>query len=237
MNLALSMLALLLGPFIYAAGRRQPMVRQVLDGFVLVAVSGIVCVHIVPDAVAGGGRAVLVPLIVGLLFPIAIEKVFHHSLREAHVLIVLLAALALAVHAVIDGIALLTPGLAERAASGLGFGSGNELALGVILHRLPVGMAIWWSVRPSFGVVPALATYALIGIATSASYFLGGDAVAWAETREIALFQAFVAGSLVHVVAFGSSHDHDGDTTAGSSWGFRVGILLAMFIVFTVPRL
>jgi hypothetical protein len=54
------------------------------------------------------------------------------------------------------------------------------------------------------------------------------------------VFNAFVAGSLVHVVAFGVSHEHDGDHHAGAtggSWGYRVGILLAMFLVFTVPRL
>ena len=241
MSFLLSTLALLLGPFVYAAGRRQPVAREVLDGFVLITVAGIVCVYIVPEAILRGGTIAIVSLLLGLLFPVAIERAFRHSIREAHVLIVLLAALALVVHAVIDGIALLPADTAVAAAAGvLGFNGGNELALGVILHRLPVGMAIWWSVRPTFGSATALATFALIILATGASYFIGGDVVAWAETREAAVFQAFVAGSLVHVVAFGVSHEHDGDghsTTTGGSWGFRVGILLAMFLVFTLPRL
>ncbi len=239
MNLALSIAALLLGPFVYAAGRRRPSIRQLLDGFVLVAVSGIVCVYIVPEAIVGGGNYAVASLVLGLLFPVVIERVFHHSMHKAHVVIVLLAALALVAHAIIDGIALLPQREAGRAVSGiLGFEAGNELALGVILHRLPVGMAIWWSVRPTFGIAPALATFALIVIASSIAYLLGGDAVAWAETREIALFQAFVAGSLVHVVAFGVSHEHDGDhKSGGNAWAYRVGILLAMFILFTVPRL
>lgn len=241
MNFILSIAALLAGPFVYAAGRRQPVLRQLLDGFVLIAVSGIVCVYIIPDAILGGGLASVASLTLGLLFPVAIEIVFRRSLREAHVVIVVLAALALVVHALIDGIALLPPGEAGIAADDLlGPGTGNELALGVILHRLPIGMAIWWSVRPSFGTLAASATFALLVLATGAAYLFGGDVVALAETREVAIFQAFVAGSLVHVVAFGVSHEHHGEYAAhghGTSWGYRVGILLAMFLIFTIPRL
>ena len=241
MNLVLSILALMLGPFVYAAGRRRPVIRQLLDGFVLIAVAGIVCVYIVPEAILGGGIYATVSLVVGLLFPVAIEKIFHHSMHRAHAVVVLLAALALVLHAVIDGIALLPAGTTELAtADRFGLDSGNELALGVILHRLPVGMAIWWSVRPNFGVLPALGTFALVVTATGAAYLFGGNAVAWAETRELAVFQAFVAGSLVHVVAFGLSHEHDdpeSNSGAGSTWAYRVGILLAMFLLFTVPRL
>ena len=241
MSFLLSTVALLLGPFVYAAGRRQPVAREILDGFVLITVAGIVCVYIVPEAILRGGTIAIVTLVLGLLFPVAIERIFRKSVREAHFLIVLLAAVALIVHAIIDGIALLPVENAAMTVGGvLGFHDGDELALGVILHRLPVGMAIWWSVRPSFGTPVALATFGLIILATGASYFVGSDVVAWAETREAAVFQAFVAGSLVHVVAFGVSHEHDGDghsKVAGGSWGFRVGILLAMFLVFTVPRL
>lgn len=241
MNFLLSTLALFAGPFVYAAGRRQPIARDVLDGFVLITVAGIVCVYIVPDAILRGGAMASVSLAIGLLFPVVIERAFRRSMREAHVLIVMLAALALALHAVVDGIALLPASdPATAVASVLGIDAGNELALGVILHRLPVGMAIWWSVRPHFGVPAAAATFALVVVATGAAYFIGGDVVAWAETRELAVFQAFVAGSLVHVVAFGVSHEHDGDSHARGNqggWGYRVGILLAMFLIFTVPRL
>ena len=42
----------------------------------------------------------------------------------------------------------------------------NQLALGVILHRLPVGMAIWWSLRPQFGRNAAIVMFAVIIVAT-----------------------------------------------------------------------
>ena len=50
MNLILSITALLLGPIIYALGRRNHVARQILDGFIFITVAGIICVHIIPDA-------------------------------------------------------------------------------------------------------------------------------------------------------------------------------------------
>ena len=234
MTLALSTIALLLGPCIYALGRRQPTTRLVFDGFVFIAVAGIVCVDIIPAALLNGGALALVFLAFGLVFPTLAESAFSQAAHKAHVFVVLLAAIGLTIHAVIDGIALLPqPGSAPSTSGSL---FGNQLAIGVILHRLPVGMAIWWSVRPSFGTAWALATFALVIAATAAAYWFGAPIVEIAETRSLAYFQAFVAGSLVHVVAFGVSHDHNIEPMpAGKEWGYRVGILIGLFLIFAAP--
>jgi hypothetical protein len=241
MTLLFSILALLLGPFIYAVGRRQPTIRLVLDGFIFAAVAGIVCVDIIPNALISGGAFALLALAFGLAFPVVAEKTFGKAAHKAHVFVVILAAIGLIVHAVIDGIALLPDfsTLSERG-SPLFDGKlfGGQLALGVILHRIPVGMAIWWSVRASFGSTAAIATFGFMIAATSAAYFFGAPIVAIAETQSLALFQAFVAGSLVHIVAFGVSHDHSTDPVpAGQEWGYRVGILIGMFVIFSAPNI
>lgn len=243
----LSIVALLLGPAIYGWARRRPTGRQLLDGFILVTVAGIVCVYIIPDAVVTGGRIALLFLLIGLLFPVAIEKTFRESHRQAHVFIVILAASGLVVHALIDGLALL-PGVGNAIASANDGTNpalwnsifGNQLAIGVILHRLPVGMTIWWSVRPSFGTGAAVATFALVIAATAAAFFFGAPAVQLAELESLAYFQAFVAGSLVHVVAFGVKHEHSDVEDTGRrfvAWGFRAGVLLGMFMLFALPHL
>lgn len=243
----LSIVALLLGPLIYGLARRRPTGRQLLDGFVLVTVAGIVCVYIIPEAVVTGGRLALLFLLVGVLFPVAIERAFREFHRQAHVLVVILAAAGLVVHALIDGLALL-PGVgtaiaqADDGTKSQLWNSifGNQLAIGVILHRLPVGMAIWWSVRPGFGTGTALATFALVIAATSAAYFFGAPAVQLAKLESLAYFQAFVAGSLAHVVAFGVTHEHSDIEDTGRrfvAWGFRAGVLLGMFLLFTLPHL
>lgn len=244
MAFILSILALISGPFIYAWGRRRPTAKQILDGFVLITVAGIVCVYIVPDALRHGGIAALGFLAAGLAFPVLLEHTFHRSVSRAHVFIVVLAAAGLLLHAVIDGVALL-PGVGhahtpEGTPHGLSLSIGDsKLAVGVILHRIPVGMAIWWAVRPSFGVVAAVTTFALLIVATGLGWFFGAPIVELAEASSIAWFQAFVAGSLVHVVAFGVSHRHDGGEvlTGDNSWGFRAGILLGMFLLFTAPQI
>lgn len=243
----LSIVTLLLGPVIYGWARRRPTGRQLLDGFILVTVAGIVCVYIIPDAVVTGGRVALLFLLVGLLFPVVIEKAFREFHRQAHVFIVILAASGLVVHALIDGLALL-PGVGTAITNDADGTNarlwnsifGNQLAIGVILHRLPVGMTIWWSVRPSFGTGAAVATFALVIAATAAAYFFGAPAIALAELDSLAYFQAFVAGSLVHVVAFGVNHEHNDVEESGRrfvAWGFRAGVLLGMFMLFALPHL
>jgi len=244
MTLALSILALIAGPFVYAIGRRQPDFREVLDGFVFITIAGIVCVFIIPGAIDSGGLIAIACLLLGLGFPVAVERFFERSMHRAHVFILILASLGLVVHATVDGVALLpaaSNGIEIAARDDGLFGSlfDNQLALGVILHRLPVGMAIWWSVRSSFGTVPAVATFVVISAATILAYALGRPVLDLAGAQGIAWFQAFVAGSLVHVVAFGVSHDHSQPkpVRAANSWAYRVGILLGMFVVFTVPHL
>lgn len=227
MNLILSIAALLLGPVIYALGRRNPVARHILDGFIFIMIAGIICIHIIPEALVTGGRLALLFLIIGITFPVILERGFHGAFRDAHAFILVVAAIGLVIHAIADGIALLPR-------------EGGDLAYAVILHRLPVGMVIWWSLRPNLGAPVAIAAFAAISIATAAAYVLGGPMVELAEARSIAYVQAFVSGSLIHVVAFGVTHEHDGHiepAARAQDWGYRVGILLGLFLLFTAPQL
>jgi len=251
MTLFLSIFALIAGPFVYSIGRHHPDLREALNGFVFITIAGIVCVFIVPKAIDAGGLPAIFFLLLGLVFPIAIERLFEKSMHEAHIFILVLAALGLIVHAIIDGIALLplpSREIAYLQSEGGLFGSlfDNQLALGVILHRLPVGMAIWWSLRAGFGTAAAIGTFVVVIAATVAAYFFGQPLSELAAAPQVAYFQAFVAGSLVHIVAFGVSHDHAEPADAGAvndvareanGWAYRVGVLLGMFVVFTAPHI
>jgi len=236
-TLLLSIVALLLGPFVYEFGRHRPQLRQGLDGLVFITIAGIICVHIIPEAIETGGLIAVAFLLLGLAFPVVLEHRFHDAVPQAHGFILFLAALGMTVHAAVDGIALLPAGDAAGSLFGWGSWEDSQLAVSVILHRLPVGMAIWWSLRPNFGSPLAIAAFALIIVVTALAYFVAGPAVALAEAESVAWFQAFVSGSLVHVVAFGASHDH-GEETSGKhrGWAYRVGILLGLALIFTVPH-
>jgi zinc transporter ZupT len=237
--LILSILALVAGPFLSAAAARRPSARAALDGFVLVTIGGIVCLHIAPDAWEAAGWASLVTGALGLAFPAILERLFRQAHAQAHLVVLAVAAAGIAVHAVLDGVALL-PIVTETSAAG------RELAIGVIIHRLPVGMAIWWVVRPQFGTAFALGVFALVIVTTVVGYGMGAEAFA-SGAGALSLFQAFVAGSLIHVALFGVTHEHahegegeDSGHRHGSrvrSSAYRAGLLIGLVTVFLLPHI
>ena len=169
--------------------------RRLLNGLIVISIAFILLAHIIPQSIQHGGNAAFGMLALGLVFPIVLERLMSRAHYAAHTAIVVLAAAGLMLHAVIDGLALRPE-------------HGHALAIAIILHRLPVGMAVWWVVRPNLGKWAAVTTIAAIAIATAAGYLLADAVAALAETRPTAWLQAFVAGSLVHVVLFGVKH-HD----------------------------
>lgn len=194
MTLILSIVALLLGPLIYAAGKKNTTVRRLLDGLIILSIAVIIFVHIIPEALTQGGATAIFIIVLGLAFPMLLERLFRKATDTAHLMIVAIAAIGLFVHAAVDGVALLT-------------GNSAGLAYAIVLHRLPVGMAIWWVVRPGLGTPIAVGVFTLVILATTAGYFMGESIVQVAETQTLALFQAFVSGSLIHIVIFGVKHD------------------------------
>lgn len=231
MLLALSILALLAGPVVYTMGRRNRVARQILDGFIFITIAGIVTVNIIPEALIGGGGLAVLFLALGIVFPVVLERGLHHRFHAAHAIVLALAALGLVIHSALDGIALLLAPVAEN---------GQRLAWAVILHRLPIGMAIWWSLRPNLGLAAALTAFVLIIGSTTAPVLLGTQVHEITGARSIAWLQAFVSGSLIHIVAFGVSHDHDKHVEPVAQfqdWGYRLGILIGLFLVFTAPEL
>ncbi len=190
MNFLLSTLALLLGPFVYAVGYRSAVARKILDGLVFVAIVWIIGVHIIPASLSVGGWLAFVFLLLGIAFPMVLKRVFHVASRTANIAVMLVAALGLLVHALIDGIALLP-------------GSGEGLATAVIVHRIPVGMALWGTFRTAIGTAAASTAFVVIIASTGLAYYLGAPVVEMAESRWLAIFQAFVSGSLIDLVVIG----------------------------------
>ncbi|MEM8767718.1 MAG: hypothetical protein AAGE43_09765 [Pseudomonadota bacterium] len=224
MTFALASLALLAGPALVALAERRPATRETLDGFVLITIAGIVGLHILPEAWDALGAVSVVLFLAGLAFPVLLEAVYRRALERAHLVVLLVAAVGLVVHSMLDGIALL-PAVDENGHAE------HQLAIGVIVHRLPVGMAVWWLLRPRFGAVVALSVFALIILGTAVTYGLGAGHDF--EPLALTLFQCFVAGSLLHVALFGASHEHK---ARAGSWWFRAGLLLGGAAVFLLPH-
>ena len=255
MNLILSLIALALGPLLYGVLRKADAVRSSLDGFLFVTIAGIVIVYIVPDVFQVAGFTAIAFLILGIAFAFGVEHQNAARSGGSYTWVVILGALGLALHAAMDGIALLPgdhlhlPG-AEHAhdhdhghdagdSHGLDGLLNNHLALGVILHRIPVGMAIWWTLRPQTGSAIATAALALIAAATTAAYVFGDSILQVLQTSSVACFQAFVAGSLLHVIVFSTvKHRAEAGATPlrNNVVGERLGVIAGLFLIFLFPH-
>jgi hypothetical protein len=192
---AVSIVALAVGPLLYGASRRALPYLAFLDGFVMVAISGLLLVHVIPHAMESGGLWVPLFALAGFFVPQLVEHTLERAASRTHALTLGLAIVGLIIHASLDGVALASTGTAEA-----GGGGGGELAVAIVLHRLPVAITIWALLLPMWGRRAAAAVLGVIGVATIGGYGLG-DSLAWAgDSMWLALFQALVAGSLLHVV-------------------------------------
>ena len=247
MNLVLSIVALVLGPLLYRVCQRSVATRSGLDGLLFITIVGIVVAHIVPDSIRVAGPLALVFVLLGIAFAFAVERSSTDTNSRRYAWVVVVGAIALAMHAAVDGLALL-PGehvhdlrnhddsdLAHQLEALLS----NHLALGVVLHRIAVGAAIWWTLRPQLGSLVAGGALFIIAAATSVAYLMGPPIIALMHTNGVALFQAFVAGTLLHVIVL--VNIRQSNTVAASEQrsqviGERLGIVAGLILVLLVPH-
>ncbi|HUS23768.1 MAG TPA: hypothetical protein VM369_02380 [Candidatus Binatia bacterium] len=180
------------GPWLVALTRPRPRLARAVDAFVLAGIAALVAFEVLPEAWRAAGPFVLLCLVAGLFGPTVIERGVHSARRAAHIGTLALAIAGLVLHVLADG--------AVLAAA-----AGWALPLAVVLHTLPVGMAVWWLLEPHFGARVPTAALLLMALGTIAGYALGislGDGIG---ERTWACFQALIAGSLLHV-AYGRPH-------------------------------
>ena len=176
---------LALGPWIVARATGQTRLRDGVDGFIFVSIAGLVLVDIFPHLFEDLGWWAPLLMALGLWGPDWIEHRFRAAARSTHLIVVLVAACGLVVHTAADGAVL---GDLEQ----------GGLSLAVVLHRLPVAMAVWWLLRPSWGKQGALLLLAVMALGTVAGFAAGR--IWLVDTQMTAVVEALVAGSILHVV-------------------------------------
>lgn len=194
--LVATLCALAAGPALYAAARSRPGMLAFLDGFVLVSIAGLVVLEVVPGTFLQGGAWSLAFLLGGLFGPTLLERAFRNAEREAHIAALALAICGLVFHALADGVV-----LAPTA------GQDWALPAAVVVHSIPVGMAVWWLLAPHFGTWPPLLALAAMGVGTVAGYRYGVSLSGMLSAQAWAWFQSLVAGTILHVI-FGRPHLH-----------------------------
>ena len=189
-----------LGPVMYRVLHPHPRAVGLVDGFVYLAVPLLVAWQVLPHAWTERSVLPLVVVTAGFLLPAVVERASHALAERTDDLALVLGIGGLALHAVLEGAAL-APGDVD--------GVDDAFALAVILHRIPVGLVIWWLIRPRFGQGAATLGVASLVFATLAGFGLGSEILAGTGASRAELLQIFVSGSLVHVVYHQGRHDHD----------------------------
>ena len=233
--LIISLLALTSGPLIFHFIQGRPGWEKLIDGFIFVTISGLVLLHILPSAVQNGGWWAILFCGLGLIGPSFGEKVFHQRVQSAHKIALILGVMGIFLHAGMDGASLSFTGGHEHA----GEDTVELLALAVILHRIPVSLTLWWLLKPEFGRNPASFVLGLLGIGTIVGFFTGPTLL---QNSSLALFQAFVAGSLLHVV-FHQSHKKSSSCASScsssepkGSWPAGVGNILGVLLLVIIQH-
>ncbi len=207
-HLLLSILALALGPVFVALAKRLRSTATALDAFVLVAVGGLVLLHILPESIRQGGWPALACGLVGFFAPVLTDRLFRPGTKGVLGVVLILALTGLAAHSVLDGIGLTV----EDAA-----GHEHELlAWAIILHRLPVGIGIWWIVPRTLGRSAAIMATLVCILGTIFGWAIGEQSLPEAPRSFLALYQAFLGGSLLHVVSH--AHVPPPEVEKRSSW-------------------
>ncbi len=191
-----TLLALAAGPALYLGARHNARGLAFLDGFLLVSIAGLVGLEVVPATFRAGGPWALAFLAAGAFGPTLLERRFRQAERHMHIGTLLLAVLGLVLHALADGVV-----LAPNDTGDWG------LAAAVVVHSVPVGMAVWWLLAPHFGAWPPLLALLAMGGGTVAGYHYGAQLNELLSAQAWAWFQSLVAGSILHVV-FGRPHLH-----------------------------
>ena len=193
LQLAGSLLAPVAGALLYKWLHHRPGAARLVDGFMYVVVPALVVWRVIPHAWADYGVLAIVVFLLGVGTPALIERVSHKLAPHTDNLALLAGLSGLSLHAFLEGAALVS-----KAA---------RVAPAVILHRIPVGLMIWWLLRPRHGFRGASLGIGAILAATVAGYAVG----AWFFTDGhdgAGLYQALVGGSLLHVVFHQGRHDH-----------------------------
>lgn len=201
LSLALLLIITLMAPLLAGITRRFGFLRAALDGFVLMTVVGLVVLVLVPDALIHQGEIAFFMILAGFLLPAVAEFIAHKRGRskencqkvqqKTHKVVLLISAFAIILHGMADG-ALLSLSKSMQ--------TSDFLSTGIIAHRVGIALTLWWLLKP---YIPDWGSYlilALFSVMTYAGFAMADQMTPLVEASLAGYWQAFAAGSLLHVV-------------------------------------
>ena len=204
--LLLALSALALAPLLdrALAGRREA--EGFADGFSQVSVAGLLLAHVVPAGFSAAGWPAIVALVIGLALGLGIHRLPNGEFAAEWV-----AALALLLHAGLDG---------------AGLRAGGVLGWTVVLHTLPVGLATWRITRSRRDARSAGLLLLACALVNLGGYFAAETALA-RQPQMLGIVQCLAAGALLHVLAHLGERAPRGAAARGAIAGVALLVLLA----------
>ncbi|UTW55375.1 hypothetical protein [Kordiimonas sp. SCSIO 12610] len=225
-TLILSLLILLVAPLLARLASRAPRLKVGFDGFVMIIVLGLITLTLLPEALAHGGLLALFIAVSGFIMPWIAEKLFHKTEEMTHRILLVIASFALVIHAASDGAIL------AFASDDL---NGYFLAAGILLHRFGVAISVWWLLRPVLSSAGGYVVLISLGVMTLIGYFLAAFAGDWYNIPLAGYWQAFAAGSLLHVVMHPIGEDqHTKDVTTETQTNLPQQLGTAIGVLFII---
>jgi len=193
--LLLSIISLFIGPMLYLWLRKGGFVAKAFDSVIVVVLIVLMAFLLIPESWAELGY-----WSVALIFAV-LESLIKKAAHTLHLISLMLALAGLALHAMLDGAALM-----------IGNGSaGNSLGLAIVLHRFGVGLMLWMMVQPVFGKRVAFGVLGFVGLATVVGYLLSETILGLEGDHAMSVLQALIIGMIVHSLihrSHGESHHH-----------------------------
>lgn len=190
-----ALLAPLAGVLIYVTLHHRARTVRLLDTAVIVALPVLVAIQVLSHAWEERSLLPVAAVALGAGLLAVVERLSHSLARHTGDVTILFALLGLSLHALLEG-------------SALTAGASPAFVLAVVVHRVAVGLLVWWLVAPRHGAPSAAVGVAAILAATAAGYVVGAGVVADVPFVDSHLLEAFVAGTLLHVVLHQGREDH-----------------------------
>jgi zinc transporter ZupT len=188
--LVFSLASLFGGPLLLDLLASRKHAYRVVDTFILVAVFGLILLHVLPESYELLGWPAILAALVGFVAPLAFGS-FLNTGCHMHRSLISIASLGLIAHSLLDGMAI---------AGAHAHAQGTMLALAVVLHRLPEGAGVFRLARYSFGKNVALLALVALGFFTVAGFYFGTQILVLVPEPSLVLFQSLMAGILLHVI-------------------------------------
>ncbi len=183
--------AFFLGVFVHPGLHAKTRALAFVDAVIVLSVLALLGFSLLPHTLEESGVLGAAGIAVGFTLTFLFDRLSstHRSSGRPWAMVAMITALV--AHSLFDGAALALPGHHEEQAA-------QSVVIGVLLHRLPLGMVVHHLLGPKLKLPLLVAT--LISVSTILGFFFADQIFTQSQESAQHLLEAFVVGMLIQVV-------------------------------------